>query len=183
VLLANLPVSPPPRVALALLLIMGAAAWSAFFLATWLSQAPQLLFGAVGLILFLAFAGLAQGKSQLALTLVLLCFTVVPVMTLTVSQYQGLLPGMLVRSMLLAIIFTWIGFAIWPLPSPKKAEPVPPPLEQPVIAAAIGVAIVLPLVLAYLLLGLANAMPVLLTTVLTVAKIRRSAARRARAPS
>ena len=171
VLLANLPVSPPLKVGLVLVLVMAFAAWSAFFLTTLLSQAPQLLFGIIGLIMFLCFAGLAQAKAQLPLTLLLICMAVVPVVTLTLSQFAGVLPGMLVRAMALAVIFTWIAFAIWPIPSPKNPDPPAPPAEQPAALAALGVAIVLPVMLVYMLFGITDAIPVLLTTVLLVAKM------------
>ena len=171
VLLANLPVSPPPKVGLALVIVMAISAWSAFFLTVLLSQVPSLLFGAIGLVMFLALAGLAQAKAQLPLTLLLMCISVVPVVTLTISEYAGILSGVLVRAMALAVIFTWIAFAIWPLPSPKSPDPPAPPLESPAAAAALGTAIVLPLMLAYMLFGLIDAIPVLLTTVLLVAKM------------
>jgi hypothetical protein len=171
VLLASLPVSPPPKIGIALVVIMAVCAWLAFFLTTWLSQTPHLLFAVIALIMFLAFAGLAQAKGQLPLTLLLMCITVVPVVTLAVSQYAGVLPSLLVKAMALAVIFTWIGFAIWPLPPPKKPDPPAPPLESPVAAAFIGTAIVLPLMLVYLLFGITDAIPVLLTTTLLVAKM------------
>src|SRR5690349_17332496 len=62
VLLASLPVSPPPKVGLVLVLVMGVSAWFSFLLTTWLHLTPHLLFGAIGLVMFLAFAGLAQAK-------------------------------------------------------------------------------------------------------------------------
>jgi hypothetical protein len=171
VLLASLPVSPPPKVGFALTIVMALSAWFSFFLTTFLSQTPQLLFGIIGLILFLIFAGLAQAKAQLPLTLLLICITVVPVITLTLSEFAGIFPGLLVRSMALAIIFTWIAYAIWPLPSPKSPDPPAPPSEAPVAVALIGTAIVLPLMLIYLLYGWTDAIPVLLTTALIVAKM------------
>jgi hypothetical protein len=171
VLVANLPGSPPFKVGIALVIVMAVCAWLAFLLTTWFSQVPHLLFGVIGLIMFLAFAGLAQAKGQLPLTLLLICFTVVPVVTLTISEWAGMFPGMLVRAMALGVIFTWIAFAIWPLPSPKGPDPGTPPLENPALAAALGVAIVLPVMLIYLMLGLTDAIPVLLTTVLIVAKM------------
>lgn len=171
VLLGNLPVPPPPKVGLVLVLVMGISAWFAFFLTTWLSPAPHILVVALGFVMFLAFAGLAQGKAQLPLTLLLICIAVVPVVTLTVSQFSGILPGLFVRAMALAVIFTWVLFALWPLPSPKAPDPPAPPSESPVAAALVGTLIVLPVILVYLLLGLTDAMPVLLTTVLLVAKM------------
>lgn len=171
VLLANLPVSPPPKVGLALILVMAISAWFAFFLTTLLSQVPSLLFGVIGLVMFLALAGLAQAKAQLPLTFLLMCISVVPVVTLTISEYAGIFSGLLVRAMALAVIFTWIAFAIWPLPSPKSPDPPATPLESPAAAAALGTVIILPLMLAYMLFGLIDAIPVLLTTVLLVAKM------------
>jgi hypothetical protein len=171
VLLANLPASPPLKTGIVLVVLMALSAWLAFFLTIWLGQTPHLLFAVIGLIIFLAFAGLAQGKGQLPLTLLLICMAVVPVVTLTVSQYAGVLPAMLVRGMALAVIFTWIGFAIWPLLPMKDPDPPAPPADYPVAAAVAGTAIVMPIVLVYLLFGLTDAIPVLLTTVLIVAKM------------
>lgn len=171
VLLANLPFSPPFKVGFVLVVVMGISAWSAFFLTTLLSQSPHLLFGVISLVMFLAFAGLAQAKGQLPLTLLLMCMAVIPVVTLTLSQYAGIFPGLMVRSMCLAVIFTWVGYALFPLPSPKSPDPPAPPLANPVAAAALGTAIVVPLMLVYLLFGLTDAIPVLLTTVLLVAKM------------
>jgi hypothetical protein len=171
VLLANLPFSPPPKVGFALIIVMAIAAWSAFFLTILLSQSPHLLFGVIALVMFLAFAGLAQAKALLPLTLLLICMTVVPVVTLTLSQYAGVLPGLLVRAMCLAMIFTWLGYVLFPLPSPKSPDPPAHPLDDPVAAAALGTVIVVPLMLVYLLFGLTDAIPVLLTTVLLVAKM------------
>lgn len=171
VLLANLPISPPFKVGLVLVIVMGLAAWFSFFLTTFLNQAPHLLFGIIGFIMFLAFAGLAQAKAQLPLTLLLICITVIPVVTLTLSEYAGIFPGLMVRSMALAVLFTWIAYAAWPLPSPKSPDPPAAPVENPVAAAVLGTVIVLPLMLIYLLFGLTDAIPVLLTTVLLVAKM------------
>ena len=171
VLLASIPVAPPFKVGLVLIITMALSAWSAFLLTSWLGQTPYILFGIIGLVMLLAFAGLAQAKGQLPLTLVLICFAVIPVVSLTLSEYAGILPSMFVRAMALAVIFNWVSHAIWPRPSPKPADPVAAPLDKPMAAAAIGTAIVLPVMLVYLLFGLTDAIPVLLTTVLLVAKM------------
>lgn len=171
VLLASLKASPPAKVGFVLLLVMAICAWGTFFLTTFLSQVPHLLLAVIAIAMLLAFANLAEAKGQLPWTLLLICISVVPVITLTLSQYAGILPGLLVRAMALALIFTWVTFALWPLPSPKSAEPPPPPVDSPVAAALLGCAIVLPVMLAHLLFGLTDAIPVLLTTVLLVAKM------------
>jgi hypothetical protein len=171
VLLANLPMSPPPKVGIALVVVMALSAWFAFFLTTWLNQAPHLLFLVIGLVMFLVFTGLAQAKAQLPLTLLLISITVIPVATLSFSQFAGVLPGLLVRAMALAVIFTWVAFAIWPRPSPNRPDPPSATAEIPLAAAALGTAIVLPVMLVFLLFSLTDAIPVLLTTALLVAKM------------
>ena len=178
VLLASLPAPPPFKVGLMLVIVMAISVWLTFFLTTLLNQTPSLLFGVLGLLMFLAFAGLAQAKAQLPLTLLLICISVVPLVTLTLAEYAGIFPGVLVRAMGLAVLWTWVAFAIWPSPSPNRPEPPAPPTENPVAAALLCTAIVLPLMLVYLLFGLTDAIPVLLTTVLLVAKMgeERSAA-------
>ena len=159
-------------------MVMGIAAWSAFFLTTLLSQAPTILFLLLAVIMFLCFAGLAQAKGQLPLTLLLICMAVVPVATLTVSEFAGVLPSILTQAMALALVFTWIAYAIWPLPCPKQPDPPGNALDSPIVAALVATAIVVPVMLIYLLFGLTDAMPVLVTTVLLVAKMEeeRSAA-------
>jgi len=178
VLLANLPFSPPPKVGIGLVIIMAICAWMAFIFTTLLRETPHILFGLIAVFLFLALSMLAQAKAQLPMTLLIVCFTVLPVMALTAPQVGEQLTSVFVRGMALAVIFTWVAFAIWPLPSPTPPGPPPATTESPVAAAAIGTAIILPLMLVYLMFGLTDAIPVLLTTALLVAKIEeeRSAA-------
>jgi hypothetical protein len=172
VLLANLPVAPPFKIGVVLVVVMGISAWAAFLLTTLLSQTPHLLLGMIGLIMFFAFCGLAQAQAQLPLTLVLICFAVVPVVSLTLSEYAGILPGLLVRGIAVALLFTWMAFAIWPRVSPKPPDPAFVAVDRPAAAAAVGTLIVLPLMWIYLMFGLTDAIPVLLTTVLLVAKMQ-----------
>ena len=148
-----------------------------------LSHVPHLLFGVIGVVLFLIFAGLAQAKAQLPLTLLLICITVVPVVTLTVSQYAGLFPSILVRAMALASDVHLDR----PMPSGRCRRPRPPIRpprpEAPVAAARSATAIVLPADVRLSLFGLTDAIPVLLTTALIVAKMEEEAARPAAGPS
>src|SRR5439155_6073217 len=58
VLLANLPFSPPFKLGIGLIVIMGLSAWLTFLVTTFMSGVPYLLFGLIGLILFLVFYGL-----------------------------------------------------------------------------------------------------------------------------
>lgn len=171
IMLAKLPVAPPLKLGVVLVLVMYISAWLCYALSAWLHQAPYILFGLIGLILFLAFWGLAQAKAQLPLTLLLLCVAILPVLTLTFPGQAYRMAEVLTRAMGLAVINTWIMHAIWPLVA--KIPPAPPQeaLDAPVATAAIGTIIVLPVMLVYWLFGLTDAMPVLLQVVLLVAKM------------
>jgi len=172
VLLTNLPTAPPLKVGIGLILIMAVWAWLAFFMTIFLAHAPQVLFGLVALIVFLAFAGLANAKGQLPLTILLVCFAIIPVVTPALpTQHADIFAKAFVRAMLLAVIFTWMTFAIWPLPSPKPRDPPAPALGSPIAAAICGSVIVLPVMLVYMLYSITNAIPVLLTTVLLVSQM------------
>jgi DUF2955 family protein len=172
VLLSNLPAPPSFKIGIGLILIMAVWAWLAFYLTTLFGEAPHILFGLIALTMFVAFSGLAKAKGQLPLTLLLVCFAVMPVVVLTLpAQYAAAFPKAFVRGMALAIVFTWIAFAIWPRTSPKPPDAPAPALESPLLAAAVATAVVIPVMLIYMLYGITNAIPVLLTTVLLVAQM------------
>jgi len=171
VLLGSLPKAPPFKVGFALTLIMWLWAWLAFLLTAYLYQAPLILFGMLGLILFIALATLAQGKAQLPMTLLLVCIAAIPVVTMVLPTQGHRLAQVFARAMGLAVIFTWVAHAIWPRPFAALPSGDQGGLEDPVRLALAGTAVVLPVMLVYLMFGLTDAMPVLITTVLLVAKM------------
>lgn len=171
ILLANIPTAPPFKVGFALVLVMYLSAWFTFALTRWLHETPHILFGVIGLILFLAFAMLARAKAQLPLTLLLICIAIMPVITLTQPDFAPRLRDVLIRGMGLAVINCWIMHAIWPRVLAKPTAPPQSAVDAPIATAAIGTLIVLPVLLVYWLFGLTDAMPVLLQVVLLVAKM------------
>lgn len=170
-LLGNLPGSPPFKTGLSLVVVMGAAALVSYILPSLLHGAPQILFGAIVLIVFLAFAAMAQGRARLPALLLLLCISTVPVIAMVQPPLAGLLPVALVRAMAVAMLILWSTYALWSHIAPRPAAPVPTPIASPVTTALTGTAIVMPLMLVYLLFGLTDALPVLVTTVLLVANL------------
>src|SRR4051812_6541315 len=162
ILLANLPAMPPFKVGFGLTFIMGVWAFAAYALTVLLHETPHILFGVIALIMSLAFAGLANAKAQLPLTLLLICMAVIPVVTLTNIDLGNMVRGSFTRGMAVSVIFTWIAFAIWPRPNPQPAPPPAGPVEFPLRTALIGTLIVLPVMLIYWLFGLTDAIPVLL---------------------
>lgn len=171
IMLAKLPVCPPLKVGVALTLVMGLSAWFFLALTMWLHEAPHILFGIIGVILFLAFYTLAQAKAQLPVTLMLICIAIIPVLTLTHPDQAPRMREVLTQAMIWAVIMAWVMHAFWP--KNAKVAPAPPQAAAaaPVATALAGTFIVLPVMLVYWLFGLTDAMPVLLQVVLLVAKM------------
>jgi hypothetical protein len=80
----------------------------------------------------------------------------------------GIMPVAMVRAMAVAVLIVWCMYALWPRVLPRTAPPASAPIASPVMTALMGTAVVLPLMLIYLLFGMADALPVLVTTVLLV---------------
>lgn len=177
ILLANIPTALPFKAGLVLVLVMYLSAWMTYALTVWLHGVPHILFGVIGLILFLAFATLAQAKAQLPMTLLLICIAIVPVMTLTNDDLGARLREVLVRAMGIAVINTWIMHAIWPRVAIIPKAPPQQAVGAPVATAAVGTLIVLPVMLVYWLFGITDAIPVLLQTILLVSKMEQERSR------
>ncbi len=82
VVLVNVPVRPPLKVGVGLIVIIAAAALIALFLCAVLRGAPAILFGATALVVFLALHAIAQGRPRIAPILLLICVTAIPVVAL-----------------------------------------------------------------------------------------------------
>lgn len=169
VLITSLPAAPPLKMGVVLVVVMAVAALIAFLLPSLLREAPQVLVGAIALVVFLAFAVMAQGRAKLPATLVLLSISTIPIIAMIAPAQAGLLPTALVRAMAVAIVILWAMYTLWPRVLPRAAPPVAAAVESPVATALAGTAVVMPVMLVYLLFGLADALPVLVTTVLLVA--------------
>jgi len=177
VLLANLPVAPPPKLGITLVAVQAGGAYAAYILTSLLLQGPMVLFATFSLILFVCFARLAQGRSFLPILLVLISFSTIPIVTLMAPQQAGALPLAFTRAMALAVLGIWLSHAIWPKLSPPEPSSAQPAHDYPVALALTGVAIVLPLMLVYLMYGITDALPLLITTIVLVINFdpRRSA--------
>ena len=169
VLITSLPSSPPLKVGVALVAVMTAAALATFVLSSFLRGSPQILVGAIALVIFLAFAAMAQGRGKLPATLLLLCMATIPVVVMVAPAQAGILPWALARAMAVAILILWCVYALWPEVVPRPAPPAAAPVASPVKTALVGTAVVMPVILVHLLFGLTDALPVLVTTVLLVA--------------
>ncbi|MHA6205964.1 DUF2955 domain-containing protein [Dyella soli] len=169
-LLANLPARPSLKITLVLVLTMTAVSLFAFVISQLLHDTPTLLLGLIGLCMLLAFHAMAQRRARLPALLLLICLATIPVVAMIAPAQVDILPTALVRGIALALLMIWIVHVPWPRTAvPASAPQVAADPAGPLALALVSTAIVLPLMLVYLLLGLADALPVLVATVMLVA--------------
>jgi DUF2955 family protein len=173
VLLVNVPVRPPPKVAVGFIVIIAAAALIAVFLSNALLRSPPVLFGAAALVVFRSLYVIAAGRSPIAPLLLLICVTTIPVVALQSPEIAGSFAYALVRAACLAVFVTWISHLLWPRVHPPrppaKVEPLPP--DARLKSALLGTAMLTPLMLLYLMFGITDALPVLVATTMIVVNL------------
>jgi len=172
-LLASLPSALPIKAGITLVLVQTGAAFAAFAISSLLRDTPFVLFGAIGLIIFLSFATIARGRGFLPVLLVLICFSTIPIVVMVSPQQAEALPFAFARAMAIAVAVVWLMHALWPRLVAKGPAAATSNLAAPVPMALAGTAIVLPLMLLYLMFGLTDALPVLITTVVLVVNFDR----------
>ena len=170
VLLANLPIRPTLKMAVGLMVVITVASLFSLAMASLLRGTPTVLFGLIALCVFAAFHAIVSGRPALPAMLLLICLATIPVVVMIAPDQAGVLPAALIRSMLVALLAIQVVYVPWPL----TAAPRPPPpaaarSASPGALAVAGVAIVMPLMLVYLLFGLADVLPVMIATVMLVA--------------
>lgn len=169
VLLGSIPFQPPLKMAVAAVLAMAAAATFVYLLASALRATPTILFGAVGLCLFLSFYAVVSGRQALPFIFLVICLTVIPVMELAAPTSGSVIAEALPRGVLVGMVAVKLVWMIWPQNIPHPASKTARVIEVPhLVRALISTAVVLPVILAYLLFGWADIMPVLVATVLIV---------------
>lgn len=166
VLLVNIPVRPPPRVAVGFIVIVAAAALSAVFLSNVLLRSPPVLFGVAAVVVFRSLYAIAAGRSPVAPLLLLICVTTIPVVALQSPSIAGSFAFALVRAACLAVFITWLSHLLWPRVRPPRpaAKVAPLPPDARLKSALLGTAMLTPLMLLYLMFGITDALPVLVAT-------------------
>jgi len=173
VVMANIPVRPPLKVALGFSLVIGASAFLGLLLSLALRGFPHILFGVSTLIVFLALHALAKGASRLGPLFIIICTTAIPVVgmgSLALAQHFAVA---FASGACFAIFMSWVSWLLFPKMQPPRAAPSATPLspEMALRSALLGTAILAPLMLAYLMLGLYNALPVMIGTVMIIATL------------
>jgi len=178
VLLASIPIRPPLKLCLVIIGSMVAAALLTWFVSVLLRDTPIALWIAVGILFFGTFFAMLSGAPGLPCTLMLVTLAAIPVVAVASPQNVGLLPEMLSKSILIAVLVTLSMHAIFPRILPPQRPP--PPLKVPE-AAAIAVAatcVVMPVMLVFLLYSPTQALPVMVTTVFLASHFDPKASRR-----
>jgi hypothetical protein len=105
--------------------------------------------------------------------MLMICITAIPVVALQSQYVAGQFAYSLARAAFVAVLIVWMVYLFWPKIVPPKAAPkaagLPPALAMR--SALLGTAILAPLILAYLMFGLAEALPVMIATVMIVASL------------
>jgi len=173
VVLANIPIRPPLKLAIGFSLVIGASAFLGLMLAYAFRGTPYILFGVSTLIVFRALHALALGKSKFVMLFILICVTAIPVVglqSLVVAQHFAVA---FASGACFAIFMAWVSWLLFPKAVPPRAAAKPAALS-PALAlrsALMGTAILAPLMLSYLMLGLYTALPVMVGTVMIVATL------------
>ena len=170
VLLVNVPVRPPLKLAIGLLAIVSAAALIALFLSAALLRSPLILFGVAAVVVFRTLYAIAEGRSRVAALFLLICVTAIPVIALESPSIASAFAYALVRATCLAIVIAWTSYLLWPRVRPPRpaAKVAPLPPNWRLKSALLGTAVLTPLMLLYLMFGLTHALPVLIATAMIV---------------
>jgi DUF2955 family protein len=170
VVLANIPVRPPIKVALGFSLVVGASAFLGVILAYAFRGAPHILFGVCALIIFRGLYSLARGTPKLGPLFIIICTAAIPMLGLQSLVAAELVAGVFAKGAMLAMFMAWVAWLVFPkaLPPRAAAKVVPLTPEAALQSALLGIAILGPLVLAYQLFGLTSAVPVMVGTVMIV---------------
>lgn len=180
VLLSNIPVRPPPKVGFGFILLVSGSALIALLLCAALRGAPVLLFGITALVVFRALYALSQGTPILGPLMLMICITAIPVVALQSQYIAGQFALALARAALVAVLVVWMVYLFWPKVTPPKAaaKPVALPPALALRSALMGTAIVAPLMLGYLMFGLAEALPAMIATVMIVSTLNLNGGRK-----
>jgi hypothetical protein len=110
------------------------------------------------------------GGSPLPPLLMLICLATIPVVTMIAPAYANLLPLALIRGIVVALLVIALMHVLWPAVVPPAPAPAPPPrMASTLTLALLATAVILPLMLVYLLFGLADVLPVMIASVMLVA--------------
>ena len=135
-IVAALPVCPTLRQGAAIPLVIFLATTAALVAATLLEDAPIVLLAVVGLVLGWTFYGQRRGAPAIAMLLIQISFSAVPLFsTLSLDLAQSF-AAFLQKSSIVAILTVWISHAVFPAPAAVASGPALRPAGLPPARAA-----------------------------------------------
>lgn len=136
-MLAAMPAPPSLRQGVLLVLQFGATAGSAVIVSRLLADMPVPFTLVLGLVFFGAFYLQARGQGGLLATLLLLSFSLVPVVSVQAPDIATAAAWYVFRSGLAAILWVWLMFALFPPPAPPRGAAAATPAAPLEPAAAV----------------------------------------------
>jgi Protein of unknown function (DUF2955) len=170
VLLVSIPIRPPIKLGVGLIVIVSASALVALVLTATLRGMPEILFGITALIVFRGLYAVAQGRPAIGPLMLIICVTVIPVLGVQSWPVATTFAYAFVQATCFGILIAWIAHLIWPRVMQPRASVAATPLssELALKSALMGTAIMMPVMLVYLMFGLTDGLPVLTTTAMIV---------------
>jgi hypothetical protein len=166
--------APGLRQGIATVLVLGLATSTAATLSGLLVDMPALFAIVLGLVLFFAFGLQRSGRSPAVATLILVAFSLLPVIAVQAPEQVPAVAYYLVRSGAVAVLWVWLLHAL--LPEPEAATPGLPgpkgaaaPPDGVVRGALTDTAVLLPV----LVLAMTLEVPAALVVILTVTAVLR----------
>jgi Protein of unknown function (DUF2955) len=170
-LLVTMPGSPSLAQGLGAMAVFGATTCLALVSSQVLAHMPVLLTIVLATVLFFAFYLQTSGRAGLVATLLLVSFGIVPLASVQAPDIAPAIAFYIFRSGIVAVLWVWIAFALFPttLAAAAPAPAAPPDQREIVRRAAIDTAILLPV----LVFAMTLAVPAVVLIVLTVTAILR----------
>jgi Protein of unknown function (DUF2955) len=170
-LLVTMPGSPSVAQGLGAMAVFGATTCLALVTSQVLAHMPVLLTIVLATVLFVAFYLQTSGRAGLVATLLLVSFGIVPLASVQAPDIAPAIAFYIFRSGIVAVLWVWIAFALFPTALASAAQAPAAPLDQREIVrrAAIDTAILLPV----LVFAMTLAVPAVVLIVLTVTAMLR----------
>lgn len=166
VLLVNLPMRPPLKLGLVIVASMAIASVFTCLVSVLLVDTPSSLWVAVGILFFATFLAILRGAPGLPCMLMLICLAAIPVVAVASPQNVGVLPELLTKSIVIALLVTRAMHEIFPRTLPPVRPPTKVPVPRPVAIAMAATCVVMPVMLLFLLYSPTQALPAMLGTVM-----------------
>jgi hypothetical protein len=172
-LLSGVRACPPFATGLGMIATMAAASLLALLVVKMLAGYPVVLAGVIMLVTYAAFHLIAKGRAAFVATVLLVAITVIPVIALISPALAVEVARVLVWAGATAVAIVWLMHTVFPAPAavvPALVRETAPPDSGrgATLVALASTLTVLPVILAFLFLNLAHALPTLVFTVMIV---------------